>query len=394
MVWSDDTIQTSIELRYACGKNGYEHLRKIGYPLPAYRTLCNRMKEAPLKSGIQDDFINFISKKTSSLNDSDCILMLDEVQIRKCVMFDKGLNSFIGYISQEFILKEKPNKDNLASHVLVVMARGISVRWKQIIAYCFTGDSVSGEKLWQLMKEIIVKLGEKNVCVRAVVSDMGASNQAMWSSAGICAGRSQIQNSIPHPFFADCRVYFLADPPHLLKNIRNCLLTNKVILPPDVVASNGLPFDTVSVEPIQQLITLQQSTSLKLAPKLTAAHIVPGTYEKMKVSTAAQELSHTTASAIRFLVEHGSLDCKSLTTAWFLDFVNKWFDTCNSRFYKSALYAHSTDKIEFLNSVIDLFNRITFAGKRSGWEAYSNGCFVNCQILAWIAWMFGCKGVI
>ena len=42
--WSTDTIQKSLNIRYAVGKKGYEYLRvTVGYPLPAYRTLCENV---------------------------------------------------------------------------------------------------------------------------------------------------------------------------------------------------------------------------------------------------------------------------------------------------------------------------------------------------------------
>ncbi|XP_066548563.1 THAP domain-containing protein 2 isoform X1 [Amia ocellicauda] len=43
-VWSQDTVLTARRIRGAVGVKGYEFLRELGYPLPSYRTLCNRME--------------------------------------------------------------------------------------------------------------------------------------------------------------------------------------------------------------------------------------------------------------------------------------------------------------------------------------------------------------
>ena len=270
---------------------------------------------------------------------------------------------------------------NLATHVLVFMVRGITIHWKQIVGYFFTGDSMKGEALWETAKEIVVMLGKKNVNVRAIVSDMGACNQAMWNSAGVYVNSVHIKNCVDHPHFANQQLYFLADIPHLLKNIRNCLLANNILLPLDVVTTNSLPNNTVSVEPVHQLVELQNKTNLKIAPSLTAAHIKPGQYEKMKVSIAAQFFSHSTASALRFLSEHGSVHENSLTTAWFLDFINAWFDACNARFSKAALFPQSQAKLDVMHQAIQVFSKMKFTGKRPGWKPIQTGVLLSTKSL-------------
>ncbi|XP_064197784.1 THAP domain-containing protein 1 [Anguilla rostrata] len=43
-VWSQDTVVTARRIQCAVGVKGYEFLRELGYPLPSYRTLSNRLK--------------------------------------------------------------------------------------------------------------------------------------------------------------------------------------------------------------------------------------------------------------------------------------------------------------------------------------------------------------
>lgn len=43
-VWSPETILKAQKIRSAVGPKGYEYLRELGYPLPSYRTLCNRLE--------------------------------------------------------------------------------------------------------------------------------------------------------------------------------------------------------------------------------------------------------------------------------------------------------------------------------------------------------------
>ncbi|XP_024129550.1 THAP domain-containing protein 3 [Oryzias melastigma] len=43
-VWSPETILEARNIRSIVGTKGYDYLREIGYPLPSYRTLCNRVE--------------------------------------------------------------------------------------------------------------------------------------------------------------------------------------------------------------------------------------------------------------------------------------------------------------------------------------------------------------
>ncbi|XP_060761616.1 THAP domain-containing protein 2 [Neoarius graeffei] len=56
-VWSHNTILTARKIRCAVGVKGYELLRELGYPLPSYRTLCNRLepKVVMMNTSMQED---------------------------------------------------------------------------------------------------------------------------------------------------------------------------------------------------------------------------------------------------------------------------------------------------------------------------------------------------
>jgi len=50
---------------------------------------------------------------------------------------------------------------------------------------------------------------------------MGASNKSMCMSYGVhCKSNGNVKNSITHPFEPERNLYFMADVPHLLKNIK------------------------------------------------------------------------------------------------------------------------------------------------------------------------------
>ena len=101
VTWSVETLKTAFRMRFICGVQGYEFVRHLGYPLPAYRTLCNRITHAQFKPGIQSDVIKWLYYKLITMrdNEKECSLMLDEMQVRKSLEYDNGLCSFIGCVT-------------------------------------------------------------------------------------------------------------------------------------------------------------------------------------------------------------------------------------------------------------------------------------------------------
>ena len=387
IVWSTETIRTAFQIRFLTGVHGYQFVRGLGYPLPSYRTLCDRVQHAEFHPGIQYDIVSWLSDKIQGMRDQekDVVLMLDEMQVSKQLEYDKGLNKFLGLVSNDVMLPTASSSSSvpLASHALVYMIRGITSNWKQVVAYYLTGVSVSGDVLWKLTKNLVQLLGNKGINVRAVVSDMGAANKGMWKSAGVKVNRDTVKSSVQHPFYLQQDLYFFADVPHLLKNIRNCLLTNDIILPRDVVNEFCLPTSIVSMKHIRKIVEIQENSDFKIAPSLSLKHVDPKQFEKMKVNVAAQLLSHSTASALRFAVHDNLLPADALTTAWFVELINSWFDAANARNRREALYSKSGSKIKSLLLMMEIIPKITFssANRQFSWKPIQTGILVSTQSL-------------
>ena len=387
IVWSTETVRMAFQIRFLTGVHGYQFVRSLGYPLPSYRTLCDRVQHAEFHPGVQSDIISWLSNKIVNMRDQekDVVLMLDEMQVSKQLQYDKGLNKFLGSVSTE-VLMQTGSCDStvpLACHALVYMIRGLTSNWKQVVAYYLTGASVSGEALWQLTKNLVQVLGGCGINVRAVVSDMGAANKGMWKVVGVKVNHDNVKSSISHPFFPQQDLYFFADVPHILKNVRNCLLKNDIILPRAIVDEFGLPTNTVSIKHIRKIIELQENSDFKIAPSLSAKHVDPKQFEKMKVNVAAQLLSHSTASALRFAVHDKLLPADALTTAWFVDIVNNWFDAANVRSRREALYSKSGSKIRSLLLMMEIIPKLTFssANRQYSWKPIQTGILVSTQSL-------------
>jgi len=366
--WSSETIKRALAIRSLVGKNGYEHLRKMSYPLPAYRTLCQRLENSPFAPGIQSDVLQWLKQKLADYKDYEkvCVLMVDEMQLKQRVEYDKSLHKVVGYVSPETLPSDAPqqDKEELASHAMVFMLRGLTSSWKQTVAYLYSGMTFKKEPYWQFMKQVIAAVEECGLIVQAVTSDMGPINVALWKHIGIQSTKTKVCSSIEHPFNPDRTIHFLADPPHLLKNLWNSVITHKISLSPQTIKKYGLSHDLVDSSYVKKLIEMQQNSELRIAFKLQNCHINPSQYEKMRVSLAAQFFSQSTASALEVCVRLDKLPIEALTTAWFLRSVNNWFDAMNARHKPAGLFRNQTAKLSTLSSMIDILKDVTFSDRK------------------------------
>ncbi len=93
----------------------------------------------------------------------------------------------------------------------------------------------------------------------------------------------------------------------------------------------NLPSNQVSVVPIKDLVAFQEGMALKIAPHLTAAAIGPNHFEKMKVGPALNVFSRATSAGLKYMVQQENRPLSYMTTAWFLEQIDKWFDLMSTR---------------------------------------------------------------
>lgn len=326
-----------------------------------------------MEPGILHEVFDFLQLKVEALRseERECCLTLDEMAIKPGVQYDVSSSCMRGDVTL-------PDHQGEATHALVIMIGGITTRWKQTVAYHFTGNSTDGTKLKPLILEVLQRASDIGLHVSAFTSDMGAVNRALWLSFGIvCSKFSRTINKIPHPTEAGRYLHFLADVPHIIKNMKAALVNgNDITLHQEIVDHFKLPTNTVTVKHVKILHDFQKDQDLKLAPKLTESTLAPSHFDKMKVSNALNFFSHSVSSALRYLVECEGYDKELLTTAWFLDFMNKWFDLMSSRHPVMALSETEPESydaaLSHLRSAIWIMKNMS-VGKKGHWKPVQTG---------------------
>lgn len=131
------------------------------------------------------------------------------------------------------------------------------------------------------------------------------------------------------------KIYYMFDPPHLLKATRNNLLRH-----------NFIDDEKVALwKYIEEFYNNDKKTQFRIVPKLTDIHN-PNNFQRMKVKYAAQILSRSVSIGMNTSICLGSLSARTMFTAEFIERFNKLFDILNS----SKLYSADINKQAFTNT--------------------------------------------
>lgn len=224
MRWSNETVMKGLQLKFQCGNSGYEELLKQNFPFPSVRTLQRRLQNLKFDCGILDEVFHFMKIKVDSLTEieKDCMLVLDEMAITPGKIYDASMCKYFGDVTL-------PEHSGVATHVLVFLLAGVNSRWKQIVAYYFTSNTVFGSVFKEIVFTIFKEADEIGLNILSITSDMGACNQAFWRTLDVNAGRHTIiRNSIQHPLNPSKRIFFLQMYHISLKMLKICFLLIKL----------------------------------------------------------------------------------------------------------------------------------------------------------------------
>ena len=158
----------------------------------------------------------------------------------------------------------------------------------------------------------------------------------------------------------DVTVRVSADPPHLLKNIRNALQKSDFVLSEETVERYKLKSNVVSLEHIKKLYEFDLERELKYAPRLTEECFNVTGLNRMNVPLAKRLLSREVAAGLTALVENFNYPQEYLTTAFFCDYLGKWYNLITSRSSTFAFSLHNfrqyENEMEFLDEMIDIID--------------------------------------
>lgn len=334
--------------------------------LPSYATLQRFTRNCYINPGLQDNVFQMLKIKINDLPDINkyCILCIDEMSLTH-LFYNITTDKVIGFEDIGYL---QSCSQLLTHNVAVIIVKGICQSWKQPLSYFFLNSTMKASDLLIIIQETVRKLKNIGLKVVCLITDMGSNFYQLTKLLKIDDRKSYFT-------IDDEKIFYIFDPPHLLKASRNNLYQHNYVYEDNKIAS---------WEHIEYLYAIDKKAQFRAAPRLTDSHINPNNFEKMKVKYAAQILSHSVSAAINTYVTLGSLSAAAIFTADFVAKFDKLFDILNSsKLYSSnpnkQAYTNTSEQVTFLNETKHFLQRlkvITKNGKDITNSVKSRKCWI------------------
>ena len=252
------------------------------------------------------------------------------MKIQDNLVWDKHSGELIGYVDlgdDDINFATLKECDKIASHMLVFLIRSVVNPLKFSFAN-FDTDGATSMQMFPLFWKAVGILEIKcNLKVIAATCDGASPNRKLFRmhSHMTCNDTDDVDviYKVLNMYSPDRYIYFISDPPHLIKTSRNCLSNSGSGRGTRFMWNNELYLVWAH---ISSLFFEDLDLGLKLLPKLTQEHINLTPFSVMNVSLAAQVLSSSVAQA---LIAFGPVEAAG--TAKFCNMMDQFFDCMNVR---------------------------------------------------------------
>lgn len=309
--YSQETRQFCLRLQFH-STAAYNELRTFfGKRLPTCRTMRKWLHSNDASPGITQAAIDDIAHKTREYKEKGeklylCV-MSDDISIRRHISFNENTTEFYGFPSE--ISSKAKDAQSAAKEALVFMAVGPD--FKIPVAYFLLNGLPANDRA-VLTKEVLVAVQNTGARIISLTGDGLSANISVVKMLGADFNSNR-------PYFVlsnhpNEKIYTIFDPPHMLKLIRRNLYYKG---------------DRLKWELLENLANKQDNDNFELGNKLSRDHI-NFKAAPMKVSLAAQTMSHSVADTLEQLCEdqyEQFMGCES--TVKFIRLVNNVFDVQN-----------------------------------------------------------------
>ena len=233
--WHPLLIRWALYLHHK-SSGAYETLRQSGIiTLPSSRTLRDYRHFTPTQSGfstIADEQLQELIQQKRSHLAKYVFILLDEMHIKEGLVYDKGTGLLVGFCDLgDVVQKLNDFEDNLSSAsssvikrplaktMMVFMVRGVFTNIKFPYAQ-FPMTSGTGYDIFPLIWQAIDRLECNGVHVLGITADGASINRKLFRLHGL-QDNSIIYKTTNMYSKEQKEIFFISDPPHLLKTIRN-----------------------------------------------------------------------------------------------------------------------------------------------------------------------------
>ena len=303
----DKTVALSI---YYCSSKCYKLLRKL-FCLPTIRSLRRWLQNLEVCPGLNENILSLMKLKAEKLAAPDKVVsvVIDEMSLKENVTYNARTDEFDGFINHG----QETDSLTHANQALVVLVRGLKLNFKQVVGYYLSKDAMGGDRLKDIIINVVKKIMATGFIPKVVVCDQGSNNLKMRSLLGITECKPFIEVS-------SNKVYFFHDAPHLLKSLRNNFKKY------DIICDDG----RCSWSHIIDFYNKDKDMKPRLAPKLSKLCMELPPFSPMRVCLAAHVLSHSVSCGIKTHITFNSMSSEASPTATFIEKIDTLFDIFNS----------------------------------------------------------------
>ncbi|KAK3908148.1 Transposable element P transposase, partial [Frankliniella fusca] len=338
--WNPFLIKMAIHLRMKTTSQGYKYIQNF-IKLPSERTLYDYTHAVQSKEGIQDAAVADLVHKSSSYKEEHLKyfnLEFDEMHIRQDIVINKKTGEIIGYANLRQVEKDLADIEAeisktdsahpVAKTVLVYLAQGVTNPLLSAVGIYPSRDLSAGQ-LFSRTWDIVYTLESCGLKVLCLICDGASINKKFFSmhpAIDPLSVKSQFTYATKNLAAAEDRpLFFMVDPPHLLKTIRNCLANSYSHKKSRKMWKNGEDLSWVTIE------KLYAASPHKFAShNLTRAHIKLTPFSCMKVILATQTMSNSVSRDLQEKRDHPTLtNCDTTELIKFIKIVNDGFDCLN-----------------------------------------------------------------
>ena len=239
MRWHPAIIRWCVAL-YTKSAATYKAIRDSKFMiLPHQNTIRDYIHYTDLKPGFDGKFIHRLVKdfglNTRPEHERHVCLLYDEVKIKSGLVYCHHSGKIVGFtqlgtFNEEIKAFERRCSNNeeppIATHMLVLMVRGITSHLQKPLAYFPCQGGFTSHELYNTINEAVEYLEFVGFKVHALTGDGASSNRKFYTlqknpndESSTIRGTTFATNHIIRP---DERLFFMSDTPHLMKTTRNC----------------------------------------------------------------------------------------------------------------------------------------------------------------------------
>ena len=353
MRWHPMVLKWCLRL-YCKSHSTYSELRDSGFlRLPSGRTLSDYKNSCSSKSGWQTSVFQRMKSSCEQQNIPNVgklgALIFDEVKIKEGLLFDPSSWELIGFVDLEcdetsLASTCKPTtRDKLASHVLQFYFKSVFSSFNYPCGYFLT-KGISATQLNRIFWEGVGMLHAHNFEVIVSICDGAPENRTFMDINGCNETVSKTHNP-----FSNCPLFFLSDPPHLLKKLRNNLYNSgHKDMCPRYTRCLSLDSKDILWDHVYSVYLRDKQRHL-FSTDLRSSHVHLDSLSKMRVKLAVQVLN----SKVQADMEKYEADITSSTQKFILNCETLW-----NVFNDTTPLSSETDvRLGKIEDVLDFFKK-------------------------------------